>query len=231
MHVAGKIFLGLGAVLLVIGLVMSGSGIGSVRDAGDSLEDLGDFAIENTNSGTVNVTDEDGKGDLGFTFWIEGEYLDEDGDGRWDHCAATNITILSHPEISDNEVFGEYARELNGSFYYEVNGLYDGCEADEENVNLDREGEGLIKVGRACLACYVGPMEFESNVEVSVTNDDYLLGKLIEAGLGGFGGFLGILGGVGLSACGGCFLVLGGILALVLNDPKEATQIQMPPSV
>ena len=67
MHVAGKIFLGLGAVLLVIGLVMSGSGIGSVRDAGDSLEDLGDFAIENTNSGTVNVTDEDGKGDLGFT--------------------------------------------------------------------------------------------------------------------------------------------------------------------
>ena len=45
------------------------------------------------------------------------------------------------------------------------------------------------------------------------------------------GGIMGILGGVGLSGCGVCFLVLGGILAIVLKDPKEATQIQMPPSV
>jgi len=36
---------------------------------------------------------------------------------------------------------------------------------------------------------------------------------------------------VGLSGCGVCFLVLGGILALALNDPKDATQIQQPPSV
>ena len=44
------------------------------------------------------------------------------------------------------------------------------------------------------------------------------------------GGFLSILGGIGLSGCGVCFLVLGGILALALNDPKDATQIQQPPS-
>ena len=74
-------------------------------------------------------------------------------------------------------------------------------------------------------------MEFESNVEVSVTNDDYLLGKLVEGVTGGLGGVMGILGGVGLSGCGVCFLLLGGVLALVLKDPKEATQIQMPPSV
>ena len=116
MHVAGKVFLGLGALFLVLGIVMGDSGVGSVKDASGSLGDLDDFAIENANSGTVNVTDKDGKGDLGFTFWIEGEYLDEDGDGRWDHCAATNITILSHPEISDDEFWGEADRELNGSF-------------------------------------------------------------------------------------------------------------------
>ena len=229
MHVAGKVFLGLGVLLLVLGIVMGGSGLGSVKDAGDSLEDLGDFAIENTNSGTVNVTDEDGKGDLGFTFWIEGEYLDEDGDGEWDHCTATNITILSHPEISDDEFWGEKARELNGSFYYEVNEDR-GCEADEENKNLDREGEGLIKVGRACLACYAGPMEFESNAEVSVTNDDYLLGKLIEGFFEGAGGILGVMGGIGIICGGACFLLLGGILAIVLKDPKEAIQMQQPPS-
>ena len=231
MHVAGKIFLGLGAVLLVIGLVMSGSGIGSVRDAGDSLEDLGDFAIENTNSGTVNVTDEDGKGDLGFTFWIKGEYLDEDEDGKWDHCAATNITILSHPEISDEEFFGEDARELNGSFYYEVRDEYDGCDAVEENKDLDRaDPEGLIKVGRACFGCYAGPMEFESNTEVWVTNDDYLIGKLVEGFFEGAGGIMGIMGGIGIICGGACFLLLGGVLAIVLKDPKEATQMQQPPS-
>ena len=229
MHVAGKVFLGLGVLLLLFGIVVSGSGIGSVKDAANSV-DLGDFAIENSNSGTVNVTDEDGKGDLGFTFWIKGEYLDEDGDGEWDHCAATNITILSHPEISDDEFWGE-ARELNGSFYYEANDSYRGCEADEGNKNLDREGEGLIKVGRACLACYAGPMEFESNAEVSVTNDDYLLGMFIEGFLEGAGGIMGIVGGVGLSGCGFCFLFLGGLLAFVVPDPKEATQMQQLPSV
>jgi hypothetical protein len=45
------------------------------------------------------------------------------------------------------------------------------------------------------------------------------------------GGIMGILGGVGLSGCGVCFLLLGGILAIALNDPKEATQMQQPPSV
>jgi len=74
-------------------------------------------------------------------------------------------------------------------------------------------------------------MEFESNAKVSVTNDDYLIEQLIEVGIGGLGGVMGVLGGVGLSGCGICFMVLGGILAIALNDPKEATQMQQPPSV
>jgi len=45
------------------------------------------------------------------------------------------------------------------------------------------------------------------------------------------GGIMGIIGGVGLSGCGVCFLLLGGILAVALSDPKEATQMQQPPSV
>ena len=39
MHVAGKVFLGLGAVLLVLGLVMTGLG-------GNALEDVGDVDVE-----------------------------------------------------------------------------------------------------------------------------------------------------------------------------------------
>ena len=47
----------------------------------------------------------------------------------------------------------------------------------------------------------------------------------------GLGGFLAALGGVSLMGCGACFALLGGILAAVLNDPKDAMQIQQPPSV
>jgi len=47
----------------------------------------------------------------------------------------------------------------------------------------------------------------------------------------GVGGFLTAAGGVSLVGCGACFALLGGILAAVLNDPKDAMQIQQPPSV
>lgn len=205
---------------------MAGMGGNALEDAGEGLEDLANFAIEDSTSGTLNVDDNDGKGDFGFTFWIKGEYLDEDGDGEWDHCATTNITILSHPGISDDEFWGEEAEELNGSFYYEITDWFDGCEADEENTDFDRaDPEGLIKVGRACLACYAGPMEFESNTEVWVTNDDALIEELVGA-VGGFaGGLMGVLGGIGIFGCGICSLILGGVLALALKEPGQSATI------
>ena len=230
MHTAGKIFLGLGVLMLVGGGIMAGMGGNALEDGVEGLDDLANFAIEDSASGTLNVDDKDGEGDLGFTFWIKGDYLDEDGDGRWDHCATTDITILSHPEVSDD--WGDEARELNGSFYYEIRDWFDGCEADEENTDYDRaDPEGLIKVGRACLACYAGPMEFESNTEVWVTYDDEIIEELFGAGGELAGGLMGLLGGIGLFGCGICSLILGGVLALVLKDPKEATQIQQPPTV
>ena len=73
-----------------------------------------------------------------------------------------------------------------------------------------------------------GDYTLQANTEVNLLPMWEVIGEeLGEAA----GGFMGILGGVGLSGCGVCFLVLGGILAIVLKDPKEATQIQMPPSV
>ncbi len=230
MNVVGKVFLGLGAASLVLGLVMAGAGKNTLDDGVETFEEWEGFVLENGTNGTLSVTDDDGDGDFGFTFWIEGEYVDEDNDGRWDHCEATNITILSHPDISDNPFF-EYAEELDGEFYYEVGGKQ-GCEAGEDSYpDETHSGEGLVKVGRACWGCYAGTMEFESNTTVWVSYDDLLLGQVLEGGLGILSGGLGILGGAGLLGCGFCSLLLGGILAIALNDPKEATQMQQPPSV
>jgi len=59
MHVAGKVFLGLGAVLLVIGIVMGGLG-------GSALEDVGDVDVEAKTvwSGQDGVFTYDGKDTL-----------------------------------------------------------------------------------------------------------------------------------------------------------------------
>lgn len=212
MHISGKILLPAGIIMMILGAAMM---FGGVTKGVDDFGELGNFAVENETSGTIQIADDDGNGDLGVTFWVKGEYLDEDDNGRWDHCEATNITILSHPEISD---WGGESRELNGSFYYEVNDWYDGCEADDENKNFDRVGEGLIKVGRACLACYEGTVEFESNTTVWVTNDDELLGALV----GGVGAMMGgTVGGSMCCGCGGLFAMIGLILGLTMKSPEE----------
>ncbi len=230
MHVVGKIFIVLGAVLVVVGGLSYSVGKDTVEDnAGEFLELENQWAHWGSGA-NLSIADYDGMGDLGFTFWVGGEYLDEDSNGQWDYCDATNITILSHPDVSNEGIF-EGAEELNGTFYYEVVAGYDRCESTEENKDLSREDDGLVKVGRACWGCYEGTLEFEADRVVGVIDDDAVVAAFIEDGKGFLGGLL--VGGFGvvMLGCGSCFLLTGGILWIVLGDPKEATQIQQPPSV
>ena len=64
-------------------------------------------------------------------------------------------------------------------------------------------------------------MEFESNTEVWVTNDDALIEELVDA----VGGLMGVLGGIGIFGCGICSLILGGVLALALKEPGQSATI------
>ena len=93
-HIASKITIGAGALLLLAGiamLVLAGSSIG---DAGS------DWAAEETTGGTLKIVDEDGNGDLGFAFFVKGEYADDDGDGEWDHCSGVEITVKQKPAVN-----------------------------------------------------------------------------------------------------------------------------------
>ena len=164
MRTSVKILLGIGGIILVGGIVLMGVG----RSRLGELEDP--FILKEVTNGTIMLEDEDGEGEFGVSFWVEGEYIDEDEDGLWDHCNSTNISIISHPEIA---VWGD---EYDGEFYYEA-GKYEeygasDCNSERGNRNLDQQHRGLIKVGRACLACYAGTIEFESNTTVWVTYDD-----------------------------------------------------------
>ena len=74
----------------------------------------------------------------------------------------------------------------------------------------------------------------KGDYDILASDEVYLLPMwevIFEEAREGLGGLLIGAGGVTLVGCGACFALLGGILAAVLNDPKDAMQIQQPPSV
>ena len=73
MHVVGKVFLGIGAVLLVLGIVMGGLG-------GSALEDVGDVDVE----GKTVWNGQDG------TFYYDGEVPNR------------NMSEIPHPFIIES---------------------------------------------------------------------------------------------------------------------------------
>ena len=223
MHIVGKVMLVLGLLMLVIGVVMTVGGVG--KGAGD-LAELADyeFSVENATSGTIEIVDNDGEGDFGVSFWVKGEYVDEDENGIWDVCDDTNITITQHPEV--NTEFDEEGKNNTlGEFYYEVLDGFDGCEAEQLNKEDILYSEGFVKVGRACLGCYAGTLEFESNVTVYVSYDDPWLEQLGEGLLALLGG---TIGGSACCCCGVLISFIGLILGLTMKDNTQQLGYQPP---
>ena len=50
-------------------------------------------------------------------FLVKGVYEDKDGDGTWDVCQNTRVTITESPEVNNS---WEWAELLDGNFYNEV---------------------------------------------------------------------------------------------------------------
>lgn len=224
MRTSVKITLGIGALLVLAGIL-------SLRGGGGEIGGLDAFAsdelpsLENVTNGSITLNDEDGKGELGVSFWMEGVYSDDNENDVWDHCEKINITITQHPETNP-----DWDGRWDGGFYFEtapsedMEGVdFEGCESKDENRNFDYKERGLIKVGRACLACYSGTMEFESNMSVWVTYDDPILGQLLK-GLGSLA--LGAL----MCGCGLLFLIIAGLM-VVLGDDDEPMPVVMQQAV
>ena len=171
----------------------------------------------------MSITDEDDSGDLGVTFWVLGDYVDKDDDNIWDHCESTNITVTKHPKLANWEMENDTKM---GMFYYEVKYNFDGrqtsdCSASGMNKENILEGKRMVKVGRGCLACTVGEMEFTSNAPVWVTYDDKNLQKMGEAGEA-------IALGFGSGCCGVLVLIIGIVLAVVLRENNIPTMVMGP---
>ena len=163
-------------------------GGGNIEDAGEKFNELEEYELEQVTSGTITIYDKDGVGDLGLTFYVQGDYTDFDNNGVWDHCDSTEITITEKPSTNS-----DWDESKDGDFYFEVDSQ--NCDANEDNKDEER----LIKVNQnrpRRLACYSGDISFTSNTEVWVVYDDELVGKALE-GIGeAIGG--GLQGAAGL---------------------------------
>ena len=223
MKTAPKVVLVIGVILTIIGIVGFAVGMDSVSEI---EEEFTKYELENVTNGTIVIEDKDSSGDLGVTFWVKGVYEDANENGEWDICESTTITVLSAPEVNT-----DWDEDLNGDFYYEGNyeayGNVSNCDSNSLNKVLDRESDGLVKVGRACLACYSGNLTFESNVPVWVTYDDKLAEEIIDE-IGAL--FIGFIGGFGGLCCGIIFLIIGIIMALTMKDDGLEQMMFTPPA-
>ena len=193
MHIAGKIFLGLGLLITLAGVVLTIGG-------GSALSDVGDWDVE-------------------------GKSQFDGPDGTWEHNGMDWMIIF----VSDNvdcETFSvTYTNETGATGYSEDEPFFnkEECNADG-TAGVDDDPSGYYSVG-----------EFRGEAgeyTVDGTHEFYTVGAfevILEEGGEAVGGFFAAAGGIGTACCGIFFLLLGGIFALVLKEPKK-TQITGPGS-
>ena len=212
MHIAGKIFLGLGAVMFVIGGIMTITG-------GDTLSDV--------------------------EWDVEGKSVFEGPDGTYIH-SADDIMIIYVRDSVDCESFELTFTNETGAQGYDADTMDDSdgdgdpandndypfftkeeCADDGMSVSSGDDPSGYYSIGE------LSNME-KGEYEVSSTYSFYTVPffeTLVEAGGEVVGGLLSIAGGIGVAGCGLCSLLLGGVLALALNDNKPQTVVVNPPQL
>ena len=190
MHIAGKIFLGLGLLITLAGIGLTFAGGSSISDAGDwDVEEKSDF------SGTAGVTN--------YSFSEE-------------------IIVMVSDDVRCDEFTFTMTNE-SGEDHVTID-----CEEDgEKPIGWEDDPDGWYHMATISAWNYnAGEYTIESNEDYELVNGwEVLFDEVGEA----VGGFFAAAGGIGTACCGIFFLLLGGIFALVLKEPKK-TQITGPGS-
>ena len=206
--------MGIGLVLVLIGGGMYAWGSMTVDDAVDDLED-NYWVLEGVTSGTVEIVDDDGEGELGFTIFIEGTYSDDNGDTVWDHCEPYDQTegqtdfTTTHTDDSEN------------SFWY-------ACDSEDEwNKETREEGsKTLVQIGDSGFLYTNGTATITCATACWVQYDDKMIGDALGDVGEAAGGILSMLGSTCFFAGGCCLLLLGLVLGLTINDKTQTVVVQ-----
>ena len=205
MHVAGKVFLGLGAVMLVVGGIMTAMG-------GDTLSDIewdveGESIFEGPD-GTYAHSSED----VMIIYVVDGVDCDTF------ELSFTNETGASGYDadtMDDSDGDGNTTNDNDYPFFTK-----DDCEwADGGD-----DPSGYYSIGS--FSGDRGDYVVDGSDSFYTVPFFSTIGEVVEDAAGGV---LSIIGGVGLAGCGVCSLLLGGLFALVLTDNKPQTVVVNPP--
>jgi len=174
-------------IMGILGLLLIGLSVPKFiemdRLSVEYADNYDDWAAAEQQNGTLTLIDKDQYGEIGFSFYVKGTLQDLNQNGIYDHCDATSIEIVSHPEISEKLDSQKAYNETNrGGFYYMVSDG-DGCKVDyyaDEMYDGLAEKQGFLRVGRACYGCLAGDMTFTSNQSVWVSYDDIVVEELFD---------------------------------------------------
>ena len=191
MHIAGKIFLGLGLLITLAGVVLTIGGGSTLSDAGQwDVEEKSEF------NGSAGATTYSFSGDDMLVMVSDDVRCDE-------------FTITMTNEAGENH-------------------LKTDCEDDGEKPSgWEDDPSGWYHMATISSWNYSsGEYTIESNEDYELVPMWEVFGEEIGEAVGGF---FAAAGGVGAACCGILFMLLGGIFALVLKEPKK-TQITGPSS-
>ena len=96
MHISGKIMIPIGIVFIILAGILI-----ATIDEEQHIQKLDQDGVL-----IIELHDDDEAGEIGFSFWIEGEYIDADGNGLWDACEEFNASVTGvegSPTDSDTE--------------------------------------------------------------------------------------------------------------------------------
>ena len=194
MHVAGKVFLGLGAVMLVVGGIMTVMGGDTISDIEWDVE--GESVFEGPGGTYAHSSD-----DLMII------YVDDTVD-----CESFTLTYTNTTDGSTGYDWDDDGVEDDSYF------MKEDCADDGMSTSSGDDPAGYYSIGS--FNGDKGDYTVESSESFYTVPFFTTIGGVVEEAATGI---FAIIGGVGLAGCGICSLLLGGLLALVLKDDKPAT--------
>ena len=194
MHVAGKVFLGLGAVMLVVGGIMTVMGGDTISEIEWDVE--GESVFEGPGGTYAHSSD-----DLMII------YVDDTVD-----CESFTLTYTNTTDGSTGHDWDDDGVEDDSYF------MKEDCADDGMSTSSGDDPAGYYSIGS--FNGDKGDYTVESSESFYTVPFFTTIGGVVEEAASGI---FAIIGGVGLAGCGVCSLLLGGLLALVLKDDKPAT--------
>lgn len=192
MHAASKIFLVLGVVVTLAGVLMTGGGIAQVDT---SISDVKSYELdveENSEfSGTEGVSE--------YDYVYKDLYVFVRDNVR---CDEFNITMTN--DTGENHVFTDCEED------------------GEKPKGWNDDPEGWYHMATISSWYYnEGEYAIEANADYELVDSWVAIGEVLgDLGEGAAGAFA-TLGGITMACCGLSFMGLGGIFALTLKTPKK----------